>query len=92
MGYIAPIPHYQYKQYQERELKVDKHPFSFFPIQPIKPLKNKAKTHPEETESTDGSHHFKQRTTSYKTTGKPSIPSTLLAQLTGKGKHFNEYV
>ena len=31
MGYIAPIPHYQYKQYQEREIKVEKHPSDFSP-------------------------------------------------------------
>ena len=92
MGYIAPIPHYQYKQYQEREIKVDKHPFSFFPVQPIKPLKNKSQAHSEQTEADDQIHHSNQKATSYRTHNKSSIPTTLLAQLTGKGKHFNEYV
>jgi hypothetical protein len=89
MGYIAPIPHYQYKQYQEREIKVNKDPFSFFPIHSINPLKNN--THFQETETTD-EVRFNQRTTPYHSQSKPSIPTTLLAQLTGKGKHFNEYV
>ncbi|MBN8192417.1 hypothetical protein JI667_09665 [Bacillus sp. NTK074B] len=92
MGYIAPIPHYQYKQYQERDLKVDKHPFSFFPIQPIKPLKNKSQTNTEETETRYGVHHTDRRTSSYQKSFKNPIPSTLMAQLTGKGKHVNEYV
>ncbi|MEI2665024.1 hypothetical protein [Rossellomorea sp. LJF3] len=90
MGYIAPIPHYQYKQYQEREIKVDKHHFSFFPIQPIKPLKNKSQAHPEGAD--EHVPHSIQGKAPYEKLRKSSIPSTLLAQLTGKGKHFNEYV
>ncbi|MBW3114166.1 MULTISPECIES: hypothetical protein [Bacillaceae] len=92
MGYIAPIPHYQYKQYQERDMKVDKHPFSFFPIQPIKPLKNKSQTNPEATETRYGDHHSNQHENSYQPTFKAPIPSSLLAKLTGKGNHINEYV
>ncbi|MGM0863839.1 MAG: hypothetical protein ACQEWF_04045 [Bacillota bacterium] len=92
MGYIAPIPHHQYKQYQERELKVEKHPFTFLPVQPVKPMKNKTQAHTEETESSYHVLQSNQRKTSYQALTKPSIPTTLLAQLTGKGKHFNEYV
>ena len=92
MGYIAPIPHYQYKQYQERDIKVDKHPFSYFPVQPIKPLKNKSQTDTGETEIRYEDHHSQQRSAINQASFKTPIPSTLLAQLTGKGKHFNEYV
>ncbi|MCR8849085.1 hypothetical protein NQ095_11745 [Rossellomorea sp. SC111] len=90
MGYIAPIPHYQYKQYQEREIKVDKHHFSFFPLQPIKPLKNNSQAHPEGT--SEHVPHSDQVKAPYEKLSKPSVPSTLLAQLTGKGTHFSEYV
>ncbi|CAN7459592.1 hypothetical protein [Rossellomorea sp. LjRoot5] len=90
MGYIAPIPHYQYKQYQEREIKVDKNHFSFFPVQPIKPLKNKSQAHPEGT--SEQVPHFNQVKAPYEKLSKSSIPSALLAELTGKGTHFNEYV
>jgi hypothetical protein len=92
MGYIAPIPHHQYKQYQERELKVEKHPFTFLPVQPVKSMKNKSQAHPEETETSNHVSSSKQRKTSYQAFNKPTIPSKLLAQLTGKGNHFNEYV
>ncbi|WP_044337660.1 hypothetical protein [Rossellomorea aquimaris] len=92
MGYIAPIPHHQYKQYQERELKVEKHPFTFLPVQPVKPMKNKSQAHPEETGTSNHVYRSNQRKTSYQTFTKPSIPSNLFAQLTGKGNHINEYV
>lgn len=92
MGYIAPIPHHQYKQYQEREIKVEKRPFTFLPVQPVKPMKNNTRA---QTEEADSSYHVlqsKQRKTSYGALSTPSIQTTLLARLTGKGKHFNEYV
>jgi hypothetical protein len=92
MGYIAPIPHHQYKQYQEREIKVEKHPFTFLPVQPVKPMKNKTQAHTEEAEPSYHVLQSKQRKTSNQAHSKPSIPTTLLAQLTGKGKLFNEYV
>ncbi|WRP08154.1 hypothetical protein U9J35_08365 [Rossellomorea aquimaris] len=92
MGYIAPIPHHQYKQYQEREIKVEKHPFTFLPVQPVKPMKNKTQAHTEEAESSYHVLQSKQRKNSNQALSKPSIQTTLLAQLTGKGKLFNEYV
>jgi hypothetical protein len=92
MGYIAPIPHYQYKQYQEREIKVEKNPFRFFPVQSVRPLKNKSQAHSEESETANYVHHLNHKTTPYHTLTEPSISSKLLAQLTGKGKHVNEYV
>ncbi|OIU72479.1 hypothetical protein BHE18_07605 [Rossellomorea aquimaris] len=93
MGYIAPIPHYQYKQYQEREMKVNKHPFRFFPVQPAKALKN----NPEET----GRDEIHTGLSGDQGKGVPSlirqphkkiIPQELLAKATGKGTYFNEYV
>lgn len=93
MGYIAPIPHHQYKQYQEREIKVDKHPFRFIPVQPIKALKNKSKQtdheemniYPEKVPSNQQTAHTRRLHT-------PSISSGLIAEVTGKGTYFNEYV
>ncbi|MGD6848482.1 hypothetical protein [Rossellomorea aquimaris] len=92
MGYIAPIPHHQYKQYQEREIKVKKHPFTFFPVQAVKPMKNNTQANTEEAESSYHVLQSNQRKTSYEALSKPPVPTTLLARLTGKGKHFNEYV
>ncbi len=90
MGYIAPIPHYQYKQYQEREMKVEKHPFRFFPIQAIKPLKNKSNSGHGQVDS-DNIPHLKHMMKD-PAIQNPSISSKLLAEVTGKGNYFNEYV
>lgn len=94
MGYIAPIPHFQYKQYQEREMKVNKHPFRFFPVQPARAMKNNR----EETIS-DEMHIYRdneqKKNLSATTKRKPQknmIPQELLAEVTGKGTYFNEYV
>ncbi|NQD67225.1 hypothetical protein HP456_15020 [Bacillus haikouensis] len=94
MGYIAPIPHHQYKQYQEREMKVEKHPYRFFPVQPVKALKNKSKqTDHEEihTQPYRESNHNDPPSRIGKFQ-KTFISSELLAQLTGKGANINEYV
>ncbi|WP_175988488.1 hypothetical protein [Bacillus sp. Marseille-Q1617] len=93
MGYIAPIPHHQYKQYQEREIKVDKHPFQFIPVQPIKALKNKSKqTDHEEMSSYPLYEQDKSMIIHTRKSHKSPIPPELLARVTGKGTHFNEYV
>ncbi|MEG9296380.1 hypothetical protein V6B33_07950 [Mangrovibacillus sp. Mu-81] len=94
MGYIAPIPHHQYKQYQERDMKIEKHPYRFFPVQPVTALKNKSKqtdheeihAHPEIKRGKNApTYHIKK-------SQKPIITTELLAQVTGKGANFNEYV
>ncbi|WP_064092287.1 hypothetical protein [Rossellomorea aquimaris] len=90
MGYIAPIPQHQYKQYQEREIKVEKHPFKFFPVQPIKPLKNKPDTNDEEMH--ENHLRYSVNTTNSTNLQKPSVPPEILAKVTGKGSYFNEYV
>ncbi|NMH69425.1 hypothetical protein HF072_11625 [Bacillus sp. RO3] len=92
MGYIAPIPHHQYKQYQERELKVNKHPFTFLPVQPVKPPKNKSQAQQGETETTKPNTRLIKPNTSYKSFPYTPTSSKVMAKLTGKGTYFNEYV
>jgi hypothetical protein len=94
MGYIAPIPHHQYKQYQEREMKIEKHPYRFFPVQSVTALKNKSKqTDHEEIHAHQDIKSGKDAPTyRIKKSQKPIIPTELLAQVTGKGGNFNEYV
>jgi hypothetical protein len=94
MGYIAPIPHYQYKQYQEREMKVNKHPFRFFPVQPARALKNNREETVSDTLHTQ-SDSGQKKTGMLAPNRKPQkniIPQELLAEVTGKGTYFNEYV
>ncbi|MCA1056707.1 hypothetical protein LCM10_17120 [Rossellomorea aquimaris] len=93
MGYIAPIPHHQYKQYQEREMKVNQTPFRFMPVQPIKALKNKSgQTDHEQTTSSDALHSGSHRLLNRERKQRALIPSELIAKVTGKGTYFNEYV
>ncbi|XXM73851.1 hypothetical protein ACQ0QQ_08190 [Lysinibacillus sphaericus] len=93
MGYIAPIPHYQYKQYQEREMKVNKHPFRFFPVQPSRALKNNREETVSDKMSTQTDSEQKTGMLSPKRKlQKNIIPHEILAKVTGKGTYFNEYV
>ncbi|BCB03072.1 hypothetical protein [Bacillus sp. KH172YL63] len=89
MGYIAPIPHHQYKQYQEREMKVEKNPFSFYPIHPVQPLKNKLETHSEDSGQ---QAHASEEKAPFRPFSQASVPSSVIAEFTGKGRLFNEYV
>ncbi|WP_411159286.1 hypothetical protein [Rossellomorea oryzaecorticis] len=93
MGYIAPIPHFQYRQYQEREMKVNKHPFRFFPVQPARALKNnREETFSEEMRIYEDNEHKKNLSATKRRPQKNMIPQELLAEVTGKGTYFNEYV
>jgi hypothetical protein len=94
MGYIAPIPQHQYKQYQERELKIEKHPYRFFPVHPVKALKNKPKqtNHKELQSHPDRVNNQVAPSSRIEKFQKTIISSELLARVTGKGVNFNEYV
>ncbi|MBM7586558.1 hypothetical protein JOC86_003110 [Bacillus pakistanensis] len=93
MGYIAPIPHHQYKQYAEREMKIVYDPFKFVPIPRIN-LKSKLK----EKDHTRLQQKFSRRKKKHPTLinkkimHDSSISPDFLAEFTGKGIHFNEYV
>lgn len=92
MGYIAPIPHHQYKQYQERDIRVDKYPFRFIPIQPVKALKNKSKQTGREKMSAHPNTGQKENVFHKSPPFKHIIHPDLIAKVTGKGTYFNEYV
>jgi hypothetical protein len=90
MGYIAPVPHYQYMQYAERETIKDYDPFTFMPINRIQPLMNKGQQDDSSLDedgglpkSKDTRRHFLQG---------EGISPDFLADITGKGKYINEYV
>ncbi|MGM0844344.1 MAG: hypothetical protein ACQEUT_05140 [Bacillota bacterium] len=88
MGYIAPVPHYQYMQYAEREAIKDYDPFLFMPVNRIVPLSDQQ--HAEEnmkshvdTSRFKGTKRFSETET---------VSAEFLADITGKGKYINEYV
>ncbi|MGX1264915.1 hypothetical protein RKD55_002719 [Rossellomorea marisflavi] len=80
MGYIAPIPHYQYKQYQEREIKVTEHPYHFTPVHAITGLSREMGGH---AGGPPGDQNGR---------GKEKVPEKTIAKVTGKGINFHEYV
>ncbi len=80
MGYIAPIPHYQYKQYQERELKVTEQPYHYTPVHAITALSRGMGGY-------EGGPPDDQNGK-----GKEKVPEKTIARLTGKGINFHEYV
>ncbi|EDL63054.1 hypothetical protein [Bacillus sp. SG-1] len=89
MGYIAPVPHYQYMQYAEREAIKDYDPFTFMPINRIQPLANKDQQQHDSVESDVKTN----RTKSGKSFSKENaVSAEFLADITGKGKYINEYV
>jgi hypothetical protein len=90
MGYIAPVPHYQYMQYAEREANKDYDPFTFMPINRIQPLMNNAQRNDFGQDNDTGLSKPKD---SRKRFGQTEGDSPdFLADITGKGKYINEYV
>jgi hypothetical protein len=92
MGYIAPVPHYQYQQYHERGLKTEKAPYTFLPVQPVR-LKTKSQ------DEYDDFQNINSQQTSLESSDlhhqeyiQQEVPTKLIATLTGKGNYINEYV
>ncbi|TYR77767.1 hypothetical protein FZC79_02835 [Rossellomorea vietnamensis] len=89
MGYIAPVPHYQYMQYAEREANKDYDPFKFVPVNRIQPLFNQERFAEEDIETDVNSLRYNKRK---KFSGADTVSAEFLADITGKGKYINEYV
>lgn len=88
VGYIAPITHYQYSQYAEREIIKKYDPYLFVPLKPIKPTVN-----PPESQSSNGPVHFqnfKKTSKKYQTVSNEKIDK-LYGELTGKGLLYSDY-
>jgi hypothetical protein len=88
MGYIAPVPNYQYMQYAEREANKDYDPFTFMPINRIRPLANKDQQ-PDDINNDNNMLKYSDRKRLRK---DDTVTAEFLADITGKGKYINEYV
>ncbi|WP_409253464.1 hypothetical protein V1502_06020 [Bacillus sp. SCS-153A] len=90
MGYIAPVPHYQYMQYAEREANKDYDPFTFMPVNRIQPLVNKD----QDQNDNVGKDDSKVKTAKYRKeiSKGAAVSPEFLADITGKGKYINEYI
>ncbi len=80
MGYILPLPHYEYKQYQEREMKVRPHSYGFVPVHSITKLTSENREHEKLSQNQRG----------FQSTAH-SDAHRMVADITGKGKYVNEY-
>ncbi|MFE8700445.1 hypothetical protein ACFYKX_07460 [Cytobacillus sp. FJAT-54145] len=93
MGYIAPVTHYQYQQYAERDIKKDYDPFHFVPINKINPalneqLASQAQYKANLEKPIKRKLALNQRA---KTINDKTIEHTY-SELTGKGKYFSECI
>ncbi|WP_421384236.1 hypothetical protein ACOJQI_06525 [Bacillus salacetis] len=89
MGYIAPVTHYQYMQYAEREADKEYDPFTFRPVNRIRPISNKDHQQDKGIDSERQQGKSGQRRRYRKT---DTVSPEYLADITGKGKYINEYV
>ncbi|HEY4553392.1 MAG TPA: hypothetical protein VIG80_09375 [Bacillaceae bacterium] len=93
MGYIAPIPHYQYQQYSDR-VQVEPKGQDPFPVTSIHKVDLRSKFRRTLEERIHEAHkdhvsYWKGKGSRYQ---KMSVQPEILSEITGKGKHFNEYV
>ncbi|WP_433749016.1 hypothetical protein [Falsibacillus pallidus] len=93
MGYIAPIPHYQYQQYQERVNSKQYDPFFLQPIAKITPVGKFeiAKDLPENQESKKRKQSASYSTPVQRTKNKNRMINDF-SPYTGKGKYINEVI
>ncbi|WP_077211223.1 hypothetical protein [Bacillus dakarensis] len=91
MGYIAPVPNYQYSQYAEREVNQKYDPFRFVPIDPTKALSNGNHSImlKREESRTKTNHKNKAGIKKVKT---QKVIDKIYSEVTGKGALFNESV
>lgn len=91
MGYIAPIPNYQYNQYAEREIKNNYDPYHIGPINRTNPATNAYPNDAFVMGSLQKKTIKKKRTTIKNIKNRKVIEETY-SVLTGKGRNFNEIV
>lgn len=94
MGYILPITHYQYTQYANRTIRTNDSPFVLLPV--VKSSLEKKLHDNENRELLDFSNELKEKQTidalTKKSTHTDDSINYLLAEITGKGRHFNEFI
>ena len=91
MGYIAPVPNYQYSQYAEREVNHKYDPFRFVPIDPTKLISNGNQSIPLNRESRTKTNH-KHTAAAIKKVKSQKVIDRIYSEITGKGAFFNESV
>ncbi|MDP4161775.1 MAG: hypothetical protein Q8906_08260 [Bacillota bacterium] len=92
MGYIAPVNHYQYAAYQEREIGSDYDPFKIIAIEKTKPIQKRGYLmHNEEITKQIYSIEATRPNRGKKVYGSPQVEK-VYGEMTGKGRLFSESV
>ncbi|RTR30051.1 hypothetical protein EKG37_14235 [Robertmurraya yapensis] len=91
MGYIAPIPNFQYSQYAERELDNGYDPFQIIPVGRTKPATNAKLNHAREQDMVQ-MKQIKKKSSDLPKTSSRSKVEELYSELTGKGRYINECI
>lgn len=90
MGYIAPVPNYQYSQYAERDVIHKYDPFRFVPIDPTKAISHGKHSVLLKRESrTEMTHKYSAEIKKVKS---KKVIDRVYSEVTGKGALFNESV
>ncbi|WP_335869923.1 hypothetical protein [Bacillus sp. 2205SS5-2] len=89
MGYILPYPNYQYQKYAER---VNSHQYDPFNIMAVSKISLRKTAQENQQELQEDSLQRKTTFNSSHAAKAGPIPAYLVAEVTGKGKHVNEYI
>ncbi|WML49544.1 hypothetical protein RCG23_06035 [Neobacillus sp. PS3-34] len=92
MGYIAPVNHYQYAQYQNREIGLKYDPFKIIPIERMQPIEKRTEVSRKEEAASIFSSFGISALEGEKNTYKRKRIEKVYSEMTGKGKLFNESV
>lgn len=91
MGYIAPIPNFQYSQYAERELDNGYDPFRIIPVGRTNPAASARLNHAKSKEIGREKMRKKKGSTVAKASSRSKVEE-IYCELTGKGQYFNECI
>ena len=90
MGYIAPVPNYQYSQYADREAIRKYDPFRFVPIDPTKAIVNG--NHSSRLKRESRTKMNDKYSAEIKKIKNKKVIDRIYSEVTGKGALFNESV
>lgn len=92
MGYILPLPHFQYKDYQKRVAKDKLDPY--YIEQPYKAILEITYQDIADEEEEDRQYNYEPYNSSdYKVIPpEPPVNTKKLAEITGMGQHFSETI
>lgn len=92
VGYIAPVNHYQYAQYHNREIGLKYDPFKVIPIERIQPIEKRTEVSGKEEASILFTFWGISGVNGEEKGYKRKRIEKVYSEMTGKGRLFNESV